>query len=761
MPLSVPGEDSGARRKRPGGKYTSRACEECRRRRAKCDGDRPSCSRCLDRGINCQYSKAEDGRQPAPKSYVVMLRNRIELLERVLLSHGIDVDASIAQLMTENGTPPQATDLSSADGCSPNMDDLCMTFEGALTIDESLNFDQDGEVRYFGPTSGRLLFRSSLNDSLSEEGRLIETLCTSNYPHAAEHPIAAPMDCGEYQVTPDEAFISEELQSHLINLYFEWEQPWFQVVNEKLFRDSLAYNGRYSSSLLLNCILAIGSRYCERIEVRAEPNDSNTAGKIFIQRAEELIQRDLRWPKITTIQSLAIMGMFYIATGSDAAGWLHQGMANRLALDMGLNMDPAVLPGTVSLPTIEIELRRQIYWALYCHDKLSASYTGRDSQGAVHKPYYQCASDACLPSANGQLRAASQMDVVQLHRAMIDLCRILEKILLSLWSPKPLLHASQRSAFFDSCVLKLKTWYYDLPSALKIDRVSGPSRFPHAYTLLMVYHIANMLLCGPFLAKPIPPEGDGNGNGIQEKQDDETHGEHSCAEKAIQTCSASVRAMLIIAQKYRRVFGSFKLSPITATYCTLSTALIVIERCCAENDRAKNSPNDQTPRQFFPHAAVALLFQVLRELSTSWNIAKRIGRNLEKVYFQRYGYEHLPPPSQLDGSAHEAPHQQACSKVTAESTASQALDHVFTSSDMLFENPLSLQLGDPVAIHPPVNLNRPDMAFLSAQPGNFHIFPNYDELFVNNLGLAFSPDSLPSDYNMFDPLNHMYLEEQW
>lgn len=63
--------------------------------------------------------------------------------------------------------------------------------------------------------------------------------------------------------------------------------------------------------------------------------------------------------------------------GSDAAGWLHQGMANRLALDMGFNMDPAVLAGAVALPAIEIELRRQIYWALYCHDKLSASYTGR------------------------------------------------------------------------------------------------------------------------------------------------------------------------------------------------------------------------------------------------------------------------------------------------------------------------------------------------------------------------------------------------
>lgn len=88
-----------------------------------------------------------------------MLRNRIELLERVLQTHGIDPDAAI-QLLTEN-----EPDTEWAPACS-NVDDLCTTFDGALTLDESLNFDQDGEVRYFGPTSGRLLFRSSSKGKL-------------------------------------------------------------------------------------------------------------------------------------------------------------------------------------------------------------------------------------------------------------------------------------------------------------------------------------------------------------------------------------------------------------------------------------------------------------------------------------------------------------------------------------------------------------------------------------------------------------------
>jgi hypothetical protein len=69
--------------------------------------------------------------------------------------------------------------------------------------------------------------------------------------------------------------------------------------------------------------------------------------------------------------------MYLQAVGADAAGWLRQGMAIRLALDMGLNFDAAALRGSNLLTTEEIELRRQIYWGLYCDDKLYAIYTGR------------------------------------------------------------------------------------------------------------------------------------------------------------------------------------------------------------------------------------------------------------------------------------------------------------------------------------------------------------------------------------------------
>src|SRR5258706_10008410 len=81
--LSSTGQKSTARTK-----YAGRACQECRRRRAKvmprfpscsdadvvkCDGNKPSCARCSNRVIDCVYATDDDSRGSAPKSYVRLL----------------------------------------------------------------------------------------------------------------------------------------------------------------------------------------------------------------------------------------------------------------------------------------------------------------------------------------------------------------------------------------------------------------------------------------------------------------------------------------------------------------------------------------------------------------------------------------------------------------------------------------------------------------------------------------------------------------
>jgi len=277
----------------------------------------------------------------------------------------------------------------------------------------------------------------------------------------------------------------------------------------------------------------------------------------------------------------------------------------------------------------------------------------------------------------------------------------------------------------------------------------------------MVYHTVCILLCVPFLSNHSDTQDVSNPTDPHAQQKVSQDG---CKQKAMTICSNSARAMCIVAQKYRQTFGSFKLSPITPTHSMLSAALIIIEKCCVD-PTMKNGTGNQTLRGPSPQAAVGLCLQVLRELSTSWNIAKRIGRNLEKLYCQRLDcdIDHMPPAPSLECNVPCAlPSQPADLNVCAGYTVPQS------EPNHCLLDPKDLHLQNALLTPPLANLNWFDVpTSRNIHEDNMNstygvgAAPNPDELFVNNLGFAFSADSLPSDYNMFDTLNQMYLEDMW
>lgn len=126
-----------------------------------CNGARPKCSRCLDYATDCNYSTEEDGRKPASKFYVEALRGRINLLEGILQLHSIDIKAEIATLNEQSGLHDVESGHVLTEGLSSatKMQELQMAFEGTLSLEDPLNFEEDGVDRYFGPTSSRLEFR--------------------------------------------------------------------------------------------------------------------------------------------------------------------------------------------------------------------------------------------------------------------------------------------------------------------------------------------------------------------------------------------------------------------------------------------------------------------------------------------------------------------------------------------------------------------------------------------------------------------------
>lgn len=61
-------------------------------------------------------------------------------------------------------------------------------------------------------------------------------------------------------------------------------------------------------------------------------------------------------------------------------------MACRMALDMGFNLDPSALVRAGQISPEEARLRTQIYWSLYCTDKLWSTYSGRVCTMLVSPP---------------------------------------------------------------------------------------------------------------------------------------------------------------------------------------------------------------------------------------------------------------------------------------------------------------------------------------------------------------------------------------
>lgn len=59
------------------------ACTICRKKKVKCDGIQPTCSRCRSIGICCQYSDPPKKRGP-PKGYVEVIENRAHRIESIL-----------------------------------------------------------------------------------------------------------------------------------------------------------------------------------------------------------------------------------------------------------------------------------------------------------------------------------------------------------------------------------------------------------------------------------------------------------------------------------------------------------------------------------------------------------------------------------------------------------------------------------------------------------------------------------------------------
>jgi hypothetical protein len=245
--------------------------------------------------------------RPPSKKLVETLQLRIKILEDQLLAldqtiPALDVNPRETDLMIENKPETGEANADETEALLQQITEKC----GSLAIDD------DGELRYFSSQSNLNLVHK-VGTSLGE--------------------LAKPALCDRVRLS-QAVTLPLELQEHLLELYFCWQNPWVYIVEKSVFmRDWYSdMSTEYCTPLLLWAIYSVAARYSDRPCLRTDPEDPSTAGVQFAVHAKDLLRYECEITTIPAVQAAALLSIQCMAENKEPAGWLYIGIASQYGL---------------------------------------------------------------------------------------------------------------------------------------------------------------------------------------------------------------------------------------------------------------------------------------------------------------------------------------------------------------------------------------------------------------------------------------------
>ncbi|WQF77420.1 hypothetical protein CDEST_02434 [Colletotrichum destructivum] len=545
------------------------ACLACRAKRTKCDGDPIQCSACKYRGSPCEYVHTPNNRKPPRKEYVAALQARVKTLEDELAlaresgwggdSGSVPETEPPAFDNEDDVASPESTASHGTSGTSSAAIEEVTDILGRFAIGDG------GELCYFGSRSNFNLLRSSTVRSMS------------NMDMQRRGYEAAAAQVGLVGV-------SRDLQSHLLHLFWSWQNSWQYIVCEGPFLQDLGSHpdspfGRFCSPALLYAILALASRYTDDERVRTDPEDPRTAGDAFAAQARVMLLYECETPTPTTVQALALTCLREMALNKEALGWMYCGMCVRMAINLGMHLDcsPCVSEGTLSAE--EAEVRNVTWWGCYVLDKLFNIGLGRPSmiqaRDVTAEPPNICCMEELRPwqgieaLPNPILATASHNVTNAIYTC--KLFTLMGDVLDSIYTPsdrrRPGPHI--RNIVSEGHV-KLVKFLDALPACLRISKSSRHPSPPHVYQLHLQYHVIMILLHRPFLQSTRPFQGF-------------TLSETGRFDVHTVSCRKAAQWIATILQIYHKNFTLRKL-PISAVHCAFTAAVIFLADATSEDN---------------------------------------------------------------------------------------------------------------------------------------------------------------------------------
>ncbi|KAI2629954.1 fungal-specific transcription factor domain-containing protein [Hypoxylon sp. NC1633] len=458
------------------GLQTTKTCVECMRRKIKCNGNLP-CDKCVYYQVpSCQYRRRKQRKLPALSPVAEAAAKGQSAAEAIVakLFPGWD-PASLVDLPTQE-LVELARDALSAQYSSPS-DSSDQPVLGGPTATQREESDEErgwqefllqgDEVcddvnglslnvhrrSYLGASSIHAVFRVMFHVKPSLQWELQSSIIPKDAVIAQNAVATSSLWTRSNQNAPPA--LEEETA---INAYFAHIHGIVPLLDEPYFREVWRRGQRCDRPwlALLNMILVLGS---------LAVGDDESSG-IYYARAQAYLDLELLGTGcLESLQALCLLGGLYLHyKNSPNMAYAIMGLAYRMAVGLGLHLQPARLtPGNnraqeASGGNWRPQIRRQIWWSLFCLDTWGSMTLGRPTLGRWDPKTMTVQPVVVASNMDGKAPSSAVALSLDSARAF---CLIATKVQHRLAQFSPMSVAE--IAIFDA---EVQRWYQGLPPML-------------------------------------------------------------------------------------------------------------------------------------------------------------------------------------------------------------------------------------------------------------------------------------------------------
>jgi hypothetical protein len=274
----------------------------------------------------------------------------------------------------------------------------------------------------------------------------------------------------------------KEICDKLVNAFFTWVAPIVPIINKHSFMERYHDPNNPPSILLMQAILLAGSRVCPS---PTSIDSSNPSATLFYQRAKALYDADHEKDRVTTVQSLILLGWYWEDPSTVTKNVFYwNGLAISIAHGFGMHRSVE----SSDLSTENKRLWKRIWWTLFTRDRSVAAALGRPCHVDMRDSDVEMICEENFIEGDGEPNKTH----VQFFLSYVRLSIVMDRIMVENYSTK----AKTNAAVFTQCEQALSHWLSNVPKEVR--REVGRYNFWSCY-LHCIFQTASCLLYRAYL----------------------------------------------------------------------------------------------------------------------------------------------------------------------------------------------------------------------------------------------------------------------